>query len=97
MSLEPAESVVDGRPPQLLLGAEALINQVVADTQLPVQRAEGHAVVADGGEHAQRPLQDLFFRHRLRGLWTSAWPLRLHSTGHLPDYARSSSNIYIDT
>ena len=59
-----AERPVDRRVPEALLGAEALVDEVVADAELAVERAHRHAVVAVGRECAECSIEDLLERDR---------------------------------
>src|ERR1700736_6160108 len=79
-----AERPVDGRVPEVSLGAEALVDEVVADAELAVERAHGHAVIAVGRECSERSIEDLLDRYR--GVLRLGPPRPLGSSrlGHAP-------------
>jgi hypothetical protein len=57
-----AERPVDRRVPEVSLGAEALVDQVVANAELPVESAHRDAVVAVGRECAECCIEYLLER-----------------------------------
>src|SRR5258708_10564192 len=85
-----------GEPPQIVFAAEALVDQIVADAEVPVERPQRNAVVSVRGERHERGLEDVLQRRRVSGFRATATPLRCWFRAHMTNYARCHVNIYID-
>ena len=59
--------MVDGRVPQSLLGAVALVDPAVADAEFLVERPHRYAVVAADREGVERSLEEAVIVHGLSG------------------------------
>src|SRR5258708_35087561 len=87
-----------GEPPQIVFAAEALVDQIVTDAEVPVERPQRNAVVSVRGERHQGGLEDVLQRRRVSGLRSTATPLlRCWFRTHMTNYVRRNVNIYIDS